>query len=656
MTEPAPAAPAHWAADVVLADGGAAHVRPIRPDDVPLLRAFHGRLSSESIYLRFFSPRPKLSEKELRHFATVDHDARVALVVLLGGDLIAVGRYDRAPRSDAAEVAFVVADAQQGRGIATLLLERLASAAQERGITRFTADVLPQNRAMLHVFHDAGFEATSRFEDGIVRVGFPIGRTPEALAAAAARERSAAARSVERLLAPRGVGVVAEGPEGAAGEALLRRLEESGFAGPVRRLAASEPAGDFDGLDLVALAVPPDLLPAQIERCADRGVHAAVLLAGGRLSDEVASARGDLALAARARRDGLRLLGPGSLGVARLVGERPLEALSVPSRITPGRLGLFVESPSRGRDALEAAAARGVGLSTFLSAGRKADLSASDALQFWEEDTETRVVALLLRSLGNPRSSAAVARRVSRIKPVLVWLTDLPSPPPKGFVEALVAHTGVVRCRSLDDLVAVSAAFLSPRREVVAPDVAERILAWKRWRRAAAGRIVRPEGVDCATARRLVDVALAARPEGTLLAPGLAEALLARYGLPARAEGATSGLRVRIVQSSVWGSMLATERDGIVASRLVPLSEQDVRALAARGAEKRAAARADGLRRLATLAFDLPELAGLEVVLPDRAGEPLRIAPEGTRLAPWTLGLAFTEAGDADAPPAAGTA
>ena len=119
-----PAAPAHWAGDVVLADGGTAHVRPIRPDDALLLQELHARLSPESIYLRFFTPHPRLSEREVELFTRVDHDARVALVALLGDELVGVGRYDRVGQSDVAEAAFVVDDAQQGRGIARILLDR----------------------------------------------------------------------------------------------------------------------------------------------------------------------------------------------------------------------------------------------------------------------------------------------------------------------------------------------------------------------------------------------------------------------------------------------------------------------------------------------------------------------------------------------------
>jgi RimJ/RimL family protein N-acetyltransferase/succinyl-CoA synthetase alpha subunit len=634
---------------MVLADGGTAHVRPIRPEDAPLLRAFHDRLSPESLYLRFFSPHPRLSEREVAHFTQVDHDARVALVVVLGEELIAVARYDRLQRSDEAEVAVIVADEQHGRGIASALLERLASAARERGVHQFTADVLPQNRAMLHVFHDAGFEVTSRFEDGVVRVSFPIDRTPEHQAAALERERLAQARSIERLLTPRGIGVIADGPEGARAEAIARNLEAGGFAGPVRRLPASAPGGDTEGLDLVFVGVAPELWPAQIERCGAWGVHAAVILASEDSSEEAPVARGDRALAARARRDGLRLLGPSSLGLAQLSSGQRLEGVVTPVKAGPGSLALFIESPQRGRDALDAVAARGLGLSSFLSAGRKADVSASDALQFWEGDASTEVIALVLRSLGNPRRSTAIVRRVSRKKPVLVWIVDAPAPPTAEFADALLRHTGAIRCDSLDDLFDVASA-LEKRRDSLRPDVAPRIRAWESWSRREPESAVRIEGVDPFAARCLVDEELARSPLGLEPAAGVVSALLETYGIDARlAEGtATAHPRLRVSQVPAWGSLLMRETaEGVREPRLLPITERDVHDLASPGPRAAQALRADLVRRLAVLAFDLPELASLALMLPSSASEQLAFLDGSVRLAPWTLGLAVSETGAA---------
>jgi RimJ/RimL family protein N-acetyltransferase len=142
-----PGYPPEWEADVLLADGGVARLRPIRPDDARLLVEFYDRVSPESKYLRFFAPYPRLSERDVARFTQVDYIDRVALIITLGEQMIGVGRYDRL-ENDQAEVAFLVEDAHQGRGIAQLLLEHLAEAARERGITKFVAEVLPQNRRM----------------------------------------------------------------------------------------------------------------------------------------------------------------------------------------------------------------------------------------------------------------------------------------------------------------------------------------------------------------------------------------------------------------------------------------------------------------------------------------------------------------------------
>ena len=112
--------PGQWEADVVLSDGGTAHLRPIRSEDGDLLRVFYARLSPESIYYRFFSPRPYLTDREVEHFTGVDYDRRVALIATIAGEMVAVVRYDMLnDRPETAEVAFLVEDAHQGRDIGT---------------------------------------------------------------------------------------------------------------------------------------------------------------------------------------------------------------------------------------------------------------------------------------------------------------------------------------------------------------------------------------------------------------------------------------------------------------------------------------------------------------------------------------------------------
>jgi GNAT superfamily N-acetyltransferase len=174
--------------DIVSDSGTRYHIRPIEPGDAARLVAFHQHLSSRSVYLRFFSYHPVLSKAEVTRFTNVDNLNRLALVATDGDSLLAVGRFDREAGDTEAEVAFVVADGHQHHGIGSLLLDELARAGRERGILTFRAETLFENKAMLDVFHHAGFAVESRVEFGTVILRFPISLTPAYEAALARRE------------------------------------------------------------------------------------------------------------------------------------------------------------------------------------------------------------------------------------------------------------------------------------------------------------------------------------------------------------------------------------------------------------------------------------------------------------------------------------
>jgi acyl-CoA synthetase (NDP forming)/GNAT superfamily N-acetyltransferase len=427
MTDPtdsAPAAPypAHWEADVVLTDGGTAHVRPIVPQDAPLLVSFHSRLSERTIYYRFFSAKRRLTDQEVQRFTVVDYDNRVALVALIGGQLIGVARYDRLNDTDA-EVAFVVEDAHQGRGIGSVLLEHIAAAARERGVRRFVAEVLAENRQMIRVFTDAGYSATRAFESGTVSLAFPIEPTALSVEVAQAREHRAEYRSVERLLHPRSVAVVgASRRAGSLGRTVLESLIEAGFPHPIYAVnpQATEIAGipafpsvrDLpDAVDLAVVCTPGDEVLGVVTDCAAQGVKGLVVI-----SDvDVAQER---RLAALARAGGMRVVGPSAFGIA----DTGAQLNATLSRTLPARgpVGLFSQSGALGIALLEAARVRGIGLSSFVSAGRRADVSGNDVLQFFEEDERTSVVLLWLETFGNPRKFVRLARRIGRRRPVVV--------------------------------------------------------------------------------------------------------------------------------------------------------------------------------------------------------------------------------------------
>jgi RimJ/RimL family protein N-acetyltransferase len=150
-------------------------IRPIRPDDAAGLEKFHSGLSFETVYRRFFGVHPHLSPGEAEHFCTVDSVNRFALVAFVNGEIVGVARMERIEPASTAEVAFVVADKFQRRGLGRLLAQRLAAAGRQRGVQQFVADTLPDNQPMLRLLPDAGFEVTISMVDGVARLTCPIG-------------------------------------------------------------------------------------------------------------------------------------------------------------------------------------------------------------------------------------------------------------------------------------------------------------------------------------------------------------------------------------------------------------------------------------------------------------------------------------------------
>ncbi|SFL09958.1 bifunctional GNAT family N-acetyltransferase/acetate--CoA ligase family protein [Geodermatophilus ruber] len=474
VTEP-PAPPAHWEADIIAADGGTVHLRPIRPGDAEDLVGLMDRSSDQTRYYRFFGPMKRLSERDLHRFTHVDHDARVAFVLVLGDQIIGVGRYDRYPGTDDAEVAFLIEDAHQGRGLGSVLLEHLAAAARERGIQRFVAEVLAQNNRMVRVFLDAGYTPERSYEDGVVHLTFPIAPTETALAVVYEREQRSESRSIARLLTPSSVAVVgASNDEGKIGHAVLRHLLDYGFRGPLypvnpgtRHVRGVPAYADIeaipDDVDLAVLAVPADEIADVVEACRRKRVRGLVVISGGFGESGPAGRRAERQLVAAARASGMRVVGPNCLGIVSTDPAVRLNASLAPKIPGRGRVGFFAQSGALGVALLEQARSRNIGLSSFVSAGNRADVSGNDLLQYWATDPGTEVVLLHLESFGNPRKFARLARRVGRTKPVVAvksgrhvrmteGLAGTSVAVPEESVAALFASAGVIRVDTLPQL------------------------------------------------------------------------------------------------------------------------------------------------------------------------------------------------------------
>ncbi len=458
--------------DVLLSDGTSVQLRQIRPDDAVAIVAMHSRFSERTRYLRYFSPYPRIPERDLERFVNVDHRDREAFVVLAGDRIVAVGRYERlGPASPEAEVAFVVEDAYQGRGIGSVLLEHLADTARRYGIVHFVAEVLPANGAMLRVFSDFGYQVARQYADGVVHLSFPIAPTEATLEVQRGREHRTEARSIARLLAPRGIAVYGASTTGqGVGAALLGHLRDGGFTGaivPVHPTAATVaglpayPSAVDAGIeiDLAVVAVAPEAAMDVVVDAATAGAHGLVVISAGFAEAGPVGAAVQRALVRAAHLFGMRVVGPNCLGVANTDPAVRLNATLAPVLPAPGRVGVFSQSGAFGVALLAEASRRGLGLSSFVSAGNRADVSGNDLLQYWQDDPGTDVITLYLETFGNPRKFARLARSIGRSKPI-VALASLARPPGLGdgpaldaaAVSALFAQSGVIRVDTVSEL------------------------------------------------------------------------------------------------------------------------------------------------------------------------------------------------------------
>ncbi|MGZ4458148.1 MAG: bifunctional acetate--CoA ligase family protein/GNAT family N-acetyltransferase [Nocardioidaceae bacterium] len=478
VPDPAPEYPKHWEADVLLRDGQVAHLRPITAADEQLLVEFYEQVSAQSKYLRFFAPMPRLSERDVKRFTNVDHQDRVAFVLTVAQKMIAVGRFDRleGKREGAAEVAFLVQDAHQGRGIAQLLLEHLAQAGRERGVERFVAEVLPENSRMIQIFREAGYHVVGGFTEGVMRLEFPIVSTDTSINVMQAREHRAEAASIEKFFNARSVAVIgASRRQDTIGQTLVRNLVLGDYQGRVYVVnkAAQSVAGmpayasvaDIpDEVDVAIVAVPADAVHEVVLDCAAKGVHGLIVVSSGFAETGDEGRQRQRRLVGLARSYGLRLIGPNCLGVINTAEKYSLNASLSPLMPPRGRAGFFCQSGALGVAILEKVARRGLGLSTFVSAGNRADVSGNDLLQYWEEDDSTEVVLLYLESIGNPRKFSRIARRVSRQKPVIAVRSGRTTQgvpmghavrttmAPQAAVDAMFRQAGVIQVDSLDEM------------------------------------------------------------------------------------------------------------------------------------------------------------------------------------------------------------
>lgn len=431
--------PRQWEADIVLSDGGIAHLRAIQPEDRQGLIRFYEHVSEESKYLRFFVAHPQLNESDLDRLINIDYHDQVSLVVTVRDEIIATANYSLVSGflpARVGEVSFLVQDRHQGRGVANILLEHLAQVGRENHIERFFAEMLMSNRTMVQVFIRAGYQANPAIGDGLIVVDFPIDPTTASRKVMEQRERKAEANAIRRILNPERLALI-----GAAGQ-LRTELPQ-----------LDELEGD---VDLVVAQYSADSVDEILKSAAARNANGVLLLAPAMsplltetdLRDFVATARSH----------GLRALGPAALGLINT--ERALNLSPAPMPRT-GKVGMFTQSAGVASITLSEALRHGTGISSFIASGFFTDVTGNDVMQFWTDDERTEICLLSLDAIGNPRKFFRILRRLALDKPVVVFT------PSRALLSARDTGAEFAGPEALDQVIRQAGAMVVTRRETM---------------------------------------------------------------------------------------------------------------------------------------------------------------------------------------------
>lgn len=451
--------PEHLSADVVLRTGATLYLRPIRRDDEQPVLEFYRRLSRESLHQRFFDLRTPEAAL-ISSPAAIDYRDDFGLVAETGSRIVGIAHYFRHRGArHRAEVAFTISDDMQGCGIGTHLLERLASIALENAITEFDASVLTENRKMIDVFSDAGFDVQWRLDGDTVQIRFLIQPTNRSAERSADRAQKAASASMKTILEPRSIAVIGAGrTRGQLGAEILRNLVDVGFRGPIYPINPN--AVELEGLrsypritdvnepvDLAIIVVPAGRVEGVIDDCITKGVRGLVVITAGFGETGPEGRVHEARLVDKIRSAGIRMVGPNCMGVINADPDIRMQATFAPIYPPSGNIAMSTQSGALGLAILDYAKRLGLGFSTFVSVGNKADISGNDLIQYWAEDPRTDVILLYLESFGNPNKFSRIARRVARQKPIVA----VKSGRSRSGARAASSHTGALA--TSDDVV-----------------------------------------------------------------------------------------------------------------------------------------------------------------------------------------------------------
>ncbi|EPZ43555.1 GNAT family N-acetyltransferase [Alicyclobacillus acidoterrestris] len=465
-------------ARVILRDGHVAELRKAKntSQDRTWIRNLLENVSEQSRYFRFARSHEDVDDSVIEEMIGDGGQNALTLMCTDGHQALAIGNYRRLDE-DRAEVAFLVSEDMQERGLGSLLLEHLAEAAYLNGIKQFEATVLSDNERMMNVFRASGFAMTINQESGVMHVTWPLRQNERSRGLQETRERLATAASLHGFFHPKTVAVIgASRAPDRLGHVLFRHILNSDFRGtvyPVNPTAPSVAAVKAyptlkdvpEKVDLAVIVVPANQILSVIDDCIEVGVKSVMILSSGFSDTDKPGTELEHEILNRLRSAGARLIGPNSLGLIQMDPDVRLNASFAPLVPEHGRVAIASHSGALGITILDYATRIGVGVSSFVSLGNRSDVSGNDLLQYWESDPSTDMILLYLESFGNPRKFSRISRRITRHKPILAVKSartpvsvnvaksrTVAVAAEDATVEAMFRQTGIIRVETLQEL------------------------------------------------------------------------------------------------------------------------------------------------------------------------------------------------------------
>jgi acetyl coenzyme A synthetase (ADP forming)-like protein len=457
-------------------DGTTVRIRVVDRGDAPLIERFYESLSAQARRLGAYA-REDLGRKA-EHWASIGEHGGLGLVAVRGKDQQVVAHAVYEPKSAAsAEVTMAIRQGATGQGIGSILLGQLAQAAADRHITCFEAHLASDDTEPRELLRASGFAPEVEVTHDGLRIRLPTVLSDRVLAELDRRESSGAANALRHFLQPSAIAVIgASRRRGTVGGEVFHNLIAGGFHGPVypvnasatvvQSVAAYRSVVEVPGpVELAIIAVPCEQVPSAIAACERKGVSALVVLSAGFAETGLPGRARQVELLRQARDGSMRLIGPNCLGIINTADGVAMNATFGPVVPVAGSIGFMSQSGALGLVATDYAKSLGLGISSFVSVGNKADISANDLLCYWEGDPRTDVILLYLESFGNPRRFSRIARRVGTSKPIVAVKSGRTTAGARAAgshtgallatsdvtVDALFRQAGVVRAETVEE-------------------------------------------------------------------------------------------------------------------------------------------------------------------------------------------------------------